>query len=155
MGKQPTQPVRNTIPSQIAILAADLLAESKRVLAKQLPEEDELLWDDGSAQPELCLDEFPLVSKVRSLSAFHALALSKLHNFSFHYLQYEALGYTTAGLATFGLIGLAAYYNNKPAKQPYVSLAFSWCCHCQKHKQILSLAIFAGSKAISLRQPED
>ena len=31
----------------------------------QLPEEDELLWDDGSAYPEYCLDRFELVSKVR------------------------------------------------------------------------------------------
>ncbi len=30
----------------------------------QLPEQDELLWDDGSAQPEYCLDQFPLVGKV-------------------------------------------------------------------------------------------
>ncbi len=30
----------------------------------QLPEQDELLWDDGTANPEYCLDQFPLVSKV-------------------------------------------------------------------------------------------
>ncbi len=34
----------------------------------QLPEQDELLWDDGSAQPEYCLDQFPLVGKVRPVS---------------------------------------------------------------------------------------
>ena len=30
----------------------------------QLAEEDELMWDDGSATPEPCLDEFDLVTKV-------------------------------------------------------------------------------------------
>lgn len=29
-----------------------------------MPEEDELLWDDGSATPEPCMDEFNLYSKV-------------------------------------------------------------------------------------------
>jgi hypothetical protein len=32
--------------------------------AVQMPESDELLWDDGTAQPEWCLDQFPLVGKV-------------------------------------------------------------------------------------------
>ena len=31
----------------------------------QMPEQDELLWDDGSAQPEWCLDQFNLVGRVR------------------------------------------------------------------------------------------
>ena len=30
----------------------------------QLAEEDELLWDDGTATPEPCLDRFDLVTKV-------------------------------------------------------------------------------------------
>ena len=30
----------------------------------QLVEEDELTWDDGSVNPEKCLDEFPLFTKV-------------------------------------------------------------------------------------------
>ena len=31
----------------------------------QLPEEDELTWDDGSANPERCLDDYTLVTTVR------------------------------------------------------------------------------------------
>ena len=34
-------------------------------LPVQLHEEDELTWDDGSVNPEPCLDEFKLVSTVR------------------------------------------------------------------------------------------
>ena len=34
-------------------------------VAMQLHEEDELTWDDGSVNPEPCLDEFKLVSTVR------------------------------------------------------------------------------------------
>lgn len=30
----------------------------------QLAEEDELMWDDGTATPEPCLDRFDLVTKV-------------------------------------------------------------------------------------------
>lgn len=36
----------------------------------QLAEEDELMWDDGSANPEPCLDEFNLVTKVAPTSAW-------------------------------------------------------------------------------------
>lgn len=41
-------------------------------LQLQLAEEDELLWDDGTATPEPCLDKFELVTKVRPCgSALH------------------------------------------------------------------------------------
>lgn len=33
----------------------------------QLMEEDELTWNDGSANPEPCLDDFPLVTTVEIL----------------------------------------------------------------------------------------
>lgn len=32
----------------------------------QLPEEDELMWEDGSAYPEFCLDQFTLWTEVSS-----------------------------------------------------------------------------------------
>ena len=44
------------------VLSPDFLSVSSCL---QMPEQDELLWDDGSAQPEWCLDQFPLVGKVR------------------------------------------------------------------------------------------
>ena len=34
------------------------------VITTQLAEEDELMWDDGSVNPEPCLDKFDLVTKV-------------------------------------------------------------------------------------------
>lgn len=49
-------------------------------------------------------------------------------------LQYQALGFLTGGFAVFGLIGAAAWYNNKPTKQPFVSsLSFlrGRTIHCQ------------------------
>ena len=39
----------------------------------QLPEEDELLWDDGSANPEPCLDDYKLVTTVRTPGLLQAL----------------------------------------------------------------------------------
>ncbi|CAL5222708.1 g5111 [Coccomyxa viridis] len=71
-----------------------------RPIDSPLPEQDELLWDDGSAQPEYCLDQFPLVGK------------------------WEALGYLMGGFAVFGLIGVAAVYNDKPHKKPFVPREF-------------------------------
>jgi len=71
-----------------------------RPIDHPLPEQDELLWDDGSAQPEYCLDQFPLISK------------------------WEALAYLGGGFAFFGLVGLAAKYNNKASKKPYTPREF-------------------------------
>ena len=33
-------------------------------MCMQLTEEDELRWDDGTAHPEYCLDQFNLVGRV-------------------------------------------------------------------------------------------
>ena len=48
-------------------------------------------------------------------------------------LQWEALGYLMGGFAVFGLIGLAAVYNDKPSKKPFVSHS---CQHtlCLSHQ---------------------
>ena len=35
--------------------------------------------------------------------------------------QYEALAYLAAGFGVFGLIAMAAKYNDKPSKVPFVS----------------------------------
>lgn len=61
-----------------------------------LTEEDELVWDDGTAHPEYCLDEFKLVGK------------------------WEAFGMLWAGLGFFGLLAAAARYNDKASRIPYV-----------------------------------
>ncbi|KAK9812973.1 hypothetical protein WJX72_006731 [[Myrmecia] bisecta] len=66
-----------------------------RPVSQPLPEEDELLWDDGSAHPEWCLDSFDLVSK------------------------WEALGMLSAGFAVFGVVWGAAALNDKASKMPY------------------------------------
>lgn len=71
-----------------------------RPIDHALPEQDELLWDDGSAQPEYCLDQFPLISK------------------------WEALGYLAGGFAFFGVIGLAAKYNDKSHNKPFTPKEF-------------------------------
>eukprot|EP00891_Asterochloris_glomerata_P003677 jgi/Astpho2/3677/Aster-04868 len=62
---------------------------------RPLPEEDELLWDDGSAYPEYCLDRFELVSK------------------------WEALGWLAGGFGVFAGIGMLARLNNKAASVPF------------------------------------
>ena len=40
------------------------MTHTARGMRLQLAEEDELMWDDGSANPEPCLDKFDLVTKV-------------------------------------------------------------------------------------------
>ncbi|DBB03548.1 TPA: hypothetical protein ACH3X3_010891 [Trebouxia sp. C0006] len=64
--------------------------------AQPLTEEDELRWDDGTAHPEYCLDQFNLVGR------------------------WEAVGMLAAGLGIFGLVAGAASYNNKASRMPYV-----------------------------------
>ncbi|DBA67864.1 TPA: hypothetical protein ACH3X2_014208 [Trebouxia sp. C0005] len=64
--------------------------------AQPLTEEDELRWDDGTAHPEYCLDQFNLVGR------------------------WEAFGMLAAGLGVFGLVAGAASYNNKASRMPYV-----------------------------------
>eukprot|EP00244_Chara_vulgaris_P010549 TRINITY_DN486_c0_g1_i4.p1 TRINITY_DN486_c0_g1~~TRINITY_DN486_c0_g1_i4.p1 ORF type:complete len:122 (+),score=18.52 TRINITY_DN486_c0_g1_i4:171-536(+) len=65
--------------------------------SKPLDENEELIWDDGTVNPEPALDEVaPMIGK------------------------YEALGYTSMGLGVFGLLITAAWYNDKASKMPYV-----------------------------------
>jgi hypothetical protein len=50
-------------------------------------------------------------------------------------VQWEALAYLGGGFAFFGLVGLAAKYNNKASKKPYVSCS----CHpCATYKRLAS-----------------
>ena len=62
------RPADSALPRPATLLAQHSSTNSiqSEVLCPfvQLPEQDELLWDDGSATPEYCLDQFPLVSKV-------------------------------------------------------------------------------------------
>lgn len=61
-----------------------------------LPEEAELIWDDGSPYPEPCLDNVaPMVDK------------------------YTGLAWWCAGMGFFGLVGLLAVWNDKASKIPY------------------------------------
>lgn len=65
-----------------------------------LPEEDELVWDDGTANPETCLDTFDLVT------------------------PHQALAFLTAGLSVFGLIGFAAFRSKPEERVPWVPKSF-------------------------------
>ncbi|KAL3155812.1 hypothetical protein ABBQ32_012825 [Trebouxia sp. C0010 RCD-2024] len=72
--------------------------------SQPLTEEDELIWDDGTANPEYCLDQFNLVGR------------------------WEAFGMLAAGLGFFGLVALAARLNDKASRMPYVSCLDVQCC---------------------------
>ncbi|CAM6095821.1 unnamed protein product [Calypogeia fissa] len=64
--------------------------------SEALPEDAELIWDDGSPNPEPCLDDVaPMVGK------------------------YEALGMLSAGLGFFALVGYLAAWNDKASKIPW------------------------------------
>lgn len=99
----------------------------------QLPEHDELLWDDGSGQPEHCLDQFPMVPKVcmfvcnctfcenaSSPFALDHVFLSETLQHVLAALQYEALGFLLGGLGFYYLLGQLAKFNDKASKKPYV-----------------------------------
>ena len=64
--------------------------------AEPLPESDELVWDDGTAYPEPCLDEFKLVSPP------------------------VALGMLLTGLGGFAALGYALSVRDKASQAPWV-----------------------------------
>ena len=89
----------------------------------QLTEEDELRWDDGTAHPEYCLDQFNLVGRV-SCNVPQIRCFDNRHakfGLTECLLQWEAVGMLAAGLGIFGLVAGAASYNNKASRMPYVS----------------------------------
>ena len=103
-----------------------------RFFLLKLPEGDELVWDDGTVNPEPCLDQFTLVSKVRQqhryyLYLFFSPLKSQLTWFSpppFSWLQNQALGMLLAGLGGYAALGYALTLRDKASQQPYVSTPF-------------------------------
>eukprot|EP00850_Spirogloea_muscicola_P024914 SM001758S03108 [mRNA] locus=s1758:1102:1966:- [translate_table: standard] len=69
--------------------------------SQPLPENAELTWDDGTPNPEPCLDHVaPMVG------------------------SYEGLAYLGAGLGFFVLLGYAAAYNDKASRVPWTPKRF-------------------------------
>ena len=50
-------------------------------------------------------------------------------------MQYEALGYLAAGMGFFGLLGLAAAYNDKASRIPWVGILLPMHAAHQKHSR--------------------
>ncbi|MBA0575782.1 hypothetical protein Golob_024877 [Gossypium lobatum] len=65
---------------------------------KPLPVNDELIWDNGTAFPEPCIDRI-------------ADTVGK----------YEALAWMCGGLSFFASLGFLAWWNDKASKIPFVS----------------------------------
>lgn len=97
------------------------------VVCVQLTEEDELMWDDGTANPEYCLDQFNLVGRVNPYNALSWFSHKAMLTLVLR-LQWEAVGMMAAGLSVFGLVALAARLNDKASKIPYVSCYEAQCC---------------------------
>ena len=99
----------------------------------QLTEEDELRWDDGTAHPEYCLDQFNLVGRVRCSVAQTSVLSQQACKIWFDRVpaQWDAVGMLAAGLGIFGLVAGAASYNNKASRMPYVRCwgNFALLCH--------------------------
>uniref|UniRef100_A0A7I4C3Z5 NADH dehydrogenase [ubiquinone] 1 beta subcomplex subunit 8, mitochondrial n=1 Tax=Physcomitrium patens TaxID=3218 RepID=A0A7I4C3Z5_PHYPA len=77
---------------------AGLPVGSMEVPAHPLPENAELIWDDGSPFPEPCLDNVaPMVGK------------------------YEALAWLLGGMGLFAGIGGLAAWNDKASRIPWVN----------------------------------
>lgn len=69
---------------------------------KPLLEEDELMWDDGSVNPEPCLDKFDLVTK------------------------WQALGACAGGMALFAGIAQAAAWSDKASRVPFAPRVYPY-----------------------------
>lgn len=111
----------------------------------QLTEEDELRWDDGTANAEYCLDQFNLVGRVkRYASAYLVMLVQTYAQIVTLWLQWEAVGMMAAGLGIFGLLAVAARFNDKASRVPYVSAydssrCFSLQCICSVVCSVCSL----------------
>lgn len=111
-----------------------MLILNKFICVIQLPVNDELVWDNGTAFPEPCIDRIAdTVGKVKvyvsSISFLFGENMNHLH-FSLYYIeliqvtvdfQYEALGWLCGGLGFFATLGLMATLNDKASKIPFVS----------------------------------
>lgn len=83
---------------------------------KPLPENDELVWDNGTPFPEPCIDRLAP-----------------------HIGKYEALAWLCGGLSFFAVLGLAAVVNDKASKIPFVSVH----CYCFYFLAILQFPVLA------------
>ncbi|KAF3592338.1 hypothetical protein DY000_02024843 [Brassica cretica] len=81
---------------------------------KPLSVNDELMWDNGTAFPEPCIDRI-------------ADTVGK----------YEALGWLCGGLGFFATLGLLAVVNDKASKVPFVSENISTCISFALQKCLL------------------
>lgn len=64
-------------------------------VTQALMEQDELIWDDGTANPEPCLDQFTLVGK------------------------YQALGWLLGGLSIYAAVGTWAKWSAPEKRVPW------------------------------------
>ncbi|KAL0905316.1 hypothetical protein M5K25_023726 [Dendrobium thyrsiflorum] len=70
---------------------------------KPLPEQDELVWDNGTPFPEPCIDRLvPSIGK------------------------YESLAWLCGGLGFFAAIGLLAVWNDKASKIPFAPKVYPY-----------------------------
>lgn len=87
---------------------------------------DELVWDNGTAFPEPCIDRIAdTVGKVclTPLRIFYYHFSSNLYLYLvFLLFQYEALAWLCGGLGFFASLGFLAVWNDKASKIPFVSI---------------------------------
>ncbi|XP_074558695.1 NADH dehydrogenase [ubiquinone] 1 beta subcomplex subunit 8, mitochondrial [Curcuma longa] len=70
---------------------------------KPLPAQDELVWDNGSAYPEPCVDRIAP-----------------------HIGKYEALAWLCGGLGFFASLGLLAVWNDKASRIPFAPKVYPY-----------------------------
>ncbi|KAK9103130.1 hypothetical protein Sjap_020384 [Stephania japonica] len=91
--------VARSIANSLRLRAGMGLPVGKHIVPdKPIPIQDELVWDNGSALPEPCIDRI-------------ADTVGK----------YEALAWLCGGLGFFASLGLLAVWNDKASKIPFVT----------------------------------
>ncbi|KAI3832834.1 hypothetical protein MKW98_004171 [Papaver atlanticum] len=96
--------VRRSIATSLRTRAGMGLPVGKHIVPdKPLPENDELVWDNGTAYPEPCIDRI-------------ADTVGK----------YEALAWLCGGLGFFASLGLAAVLNDKASTIPFTPKVYPY-----------------------------
>ncbi|XWS61968.1 hypothetical protein CRYUN_Cryun07bG0170300 [Craigia yunnanensis] len=96
--------VSRSVASSLRLRSGMGLPVGKHIVPdKPLPVNDELIWDNGTAFPEPCIDRI-------------ADTVGK----------YEALAWLCGGLSCFASLGLLAWWNDKASKIPFTPKVYPY-----------------------------
>ncbi|KAK4758300.1 hypothetical protein SAY87_019601 [Trapa incisa] len=122
--------VSRSVSSSIRLRSGMGLPVGKHIVPeKPLPVNDELVWDNGTAFPEPCIDRIAdTVGKVRDFTLCAQFWRSRyVESLTFVLLlQYEALAWLCGGLSFFASLGLLAVWNDKASTIPFAPKVYPY-----------------------------